>query len=507
MKKTCFFFKKLGFMCTLFALLSMVMYTPVMANSPRRDIRVESYIYNRVGRPDDALGPVHAPLPYRFYRSVSARDMGLESLSHINDFKYHDGQFFITQGNTLIITDDNFYAHTILNSIIYEGVSQTFTTIEGVFVTHTGEIYLAEPAAGRLIHLDADLNLVRILGHPEGLLIPGDLPYQPQQVAVDQNGRIFVISGNVLEGLVEINPDGTFNRFFGQIEVTFTAAELFWRQLQTRAQRQRSLLWLPTTFTNLTIDHNGFVFATLSDGQLGESVRQLNARGGNLLRRPDNTPVVGDMDFITFGWGMPLGPSTISQVEVTEFGVYYVFDRTRNRVFAYDIDGHLLFAFGGSGSREGLTQNVVGMALSGDWIVLADRQTHTLEVFERTSYGHAIITAARHQYHANYMAAAEYWRQVLDYNPYFQYANLGIGRALYRNGYFREAQQYFLRAQNVPYYSRAFQQVRADFLEANFNAIGIGIGVIIVLYICVKIAKRFQLVSRFKNKRGEVVYD
>ncbi|MCL1788311.1 MAG: hypothetical protein FWG38_10040, partial [Defluviitaleaceae bacterium] len=378
-----------------------------------------------------------------------------------------------------------------------------FSNIEGLFITRTGEIYLTQPFDAQLIHMDAELNLIRFLGHPEGLLIPAGLSYQPQQVAVDENGRIYVISGNVLEGLVEINPDGTFNRFFGVINVTFSATELFWRNLQTTAQRARVQLWLPTTFTNLTIDQYGFIYATISDGDLGESVRKLNARGGNILRRPDyGTPSIGDIDFNLFGFGLPVGPSMISQVEVTDFGVYYVFDRTRNRIFAYDTDGHLLFAFGGRGEREGLTQNVVGMTLSENLILLADRANNSIEMFERTQYGAYVLEAARLQYNADYRGAADYWRRVLALNPYFQYANLGVGRALYRSGNFEEAQEYFRRAQNAAYFSRAFQQTRAEMLARNFTAIGVGIGVIIALLILKSVLKKIRQFRR--QRRGAV---
>jgi len=476
----------------IFALVCIIVFlspAPVFAGSPMRNTRVPSYIYNRFVAGEDGFLSVHAPLPYRFYRSVNASDMGVPALTHINDLFYRNGLFFITHGSSLIITNRDFVAIHILEGVYVDGVFNSFGILEGIFVTDNGDIYIAEPAAGHVIHLDSDLNLARYLGHPEGLLIPGGLTYQPREVAVDQNGRIFVISTNILEGIVEKNPDGTFNRFFGVINVTFTPMELFWRTIATPAQRARMNLWLPMTFTNITIDNNGFVYAVLSDGTLGESVRRLNARGENILRRPDNFGV-GDVVFNSFGIGIPVGPSIISDVDVTDFGVYYVYDRTRNRVFAYDNDGNLLFAFGGIGEREGLTQNIVGFVIADNLVVKADRQTQSFEVFERTSYGQYIIDASYHQYHANYMLAAENWRRVLEYNPYFQYANLGVGRALYRNGYFAEAQEYFLRAQSPLYYSRAFRETRTELLENNMIFIFVGLLAVVVFNITIKVIKR-----------------
>jgi len=481
-------------------MLALVLLAAPVSANPRQNVGIESYTYNLIG--PGTFFAVPAPLPYRYSRSLYAGDLGVESLMHINEITYSNEQFFITNGSSIVVLDYNFNLIAEITGFYHDDVFEAFTTLDGIFVTHdTGEIYVAEPGAERVVHLDKEFNLIRTLGRPYGIPLSETFPWQPVKVAVDQNGRIYVIANNVFEGIVEINPDGTFNRYFGVVNVTYTVMDLFWRALRTPAQRARMALWLPTAFTNLTIDSDGFVFAVISEGNLDEPVRKLNARGENILRRPSSDHFWGDNhNLMTTSFNTPQGPSILSHVHVTDFGVYYVFDRNRNRVFAYDDDGHMLFAFGGSGTREGLTQIVTGMAVSDTQLVLADRGNRSLEVFDLTVYGHNVLNAVYHQFHADWHSAAQYWRQVLDLNPYFQYAHLGIGRWYYRMGYFEEAIGHFQRAQNVTYFNMAYTRTRGAFFERHFNTIFIGILVFAALIAAYKIAKKNRLFS--KQKRG-----
>jgi len=475
--------------CIIAVLVLIFTATPVMAH-PRQDFGIESYIFNLID--SDEYFPFPAPAPYRYVRSLYARDIGVDSFMHINEIFYSNGRFFITNGASIVVLDDDFNLVAEITGIHYGGSFQDFVTLDGIFVASNGDIYVAEPMAGRIVHLDAEFNLIRTLGRPEGIPMSETLSYQPTKVVVDDNGRIYVISNNVFEGIIELNPDGSFNRYFGVINVRYTVMDLFWRQIRTPAQRMRMALWLPTNFTNLALDPYGFVFATVSDADTDEAVRKLNARGENILRRPTDNHHVGDMEFNTFGLGIPTGPSVITHIHVTDFGVYYILDRTRNRVFAYDEDGHTLFAFGGQGTREGLTRIVTGMAVSENLLVKADRGSQSLEVFALTSYGEDLLAAVRHQYNADWNTAAWYWSRVLDINPHFQYAHLGLGRWFYRNGYFEQAAWHFQRAQNVVYFNMAYTRTRGEFFERNFNIIVIGLAVAISGLIAINIVKKVK---------------
>jgi len=484
----------------IFIALVFVLAVPMsVLGDVQRDRSIpESYVYNHFG--GGFFYPTPAPLPYRFSHSMYAQDIGVDSFLHLNEIEYHNGQFFITNGSSLIITDNNLRAVTILEGIYVEGQWEEFTPLDGIFITDTGEIYIAEPNAGRVLHLDENLNLVRTLGRPEGMAGDENATFRPLKVAVDNHGRIYIIAEGVFEGIVELNPDGTFNRYFGVVDVHPTAWELFRSRFQTNAQRIRTRLWLPNNFSNIAIDPTGFVFATLSDPASDVAVKMLNFQGENILRRPSDDHSVGDMDFNRIGIGIPQGPSIISIVQVTDFGVYYAFDNNRNRVFAYDQDGHNLFAFGGTGTREGTLTTVTGMTLAGNRLVFADRGNRSIEVFERTVYGNLVMAASERQFRHDYMGAAHYWGEVLRLNPFFNYAYVGVGIALYRQGYYDESMIYFQRGQDVEFFSMAYQRVRAGAMYRHFNTIMTVISLLVVAYILHKIIKR--VLSRQKLRSG-----
>jgi len=486
-------------------LIVVVLASPVFAN-PRFDRGVESYIYFRFGATGSFIA-VPAPAPYRWVRSVYAHDLGVDNLIHINEITYHNGRFFMTNGPTIVVTDYDLNMTDLITGVEIDGVFTNFTTLDGIFVcTHTSEVYVAEPGSGRILHFDFDMNLIRVLGFPAGFPVSPDFNYRPLKVATDHHGRIYVIAQDVFEGILELDVDGSFIRYFGVINVRFTVAELFWRQFRSAEQRARMSLALPTSFVNLTAAPDGFIFATETEGATDQSVRKLNSRGENILRMPSDEHHVGDlvMEGFFIEPGVPMGPSIISHIHVTDFGVYYALDRNRNRVFAYDEDGHLLFAFGGSGTREGFTQNAVGMAVSDNHLIIADRGSRTLEIFELTSYGSDLLTAARLQHHADWEGAVTYWRRVLDLNPHFQYAHLGIGRWYYRNGYFHEAVHHFQRAQNVEYYNRAFTHIRREFFDRNFTYIVIAIFGAAAIYASYKIVRKVRA-NRKVVREGQTV--
>lgn len=83
--------------------------------------------------------------------------------------------------------------------------------------------------------------------------------YKPKRIAVDSVGRMYVLVNNCYEGFAELDPEGNFNRYVGATPVTVSLIDRFWRSIQTAAQQARSSLWLPTTYSDLAIDAEGFL--------------------------------------------------------------------------------------------------------------------------------------------------------------------------------------------------------------------------------------------------------
>lgn len=465
---------------------AIVLALSLSAATEARASDIISYTYNKVGV--NIYAPYASPNPYNYKRRVTAEDLGVPSLVDLTGLFVSEDYIFISSGAMIIITDHDFNTRRVITSVVIDGVETALTAIDGLFVTKSGELYACETGRNRVLHFDSDFNIKRVLGRPEGILLSESVVWQPKKIAVDNAGRIYIIAGNVYEGIVEINPDGSFNRYFGKVDVTYTPAELFWRSIQSRRQRTASKKWLPVNFTNLAVDPDDFIFATVGGEKENEPIRKLNAKGVNILRAPITLTGTlfpgGDIYYASIGQETPTGMSRITAIDVSDYGVYITLDTNRNRVFAYDDDGYLLYAFGAWGNTKGAFRNPVDIKFLGETgLIVADRGNRSIEVYELSDYGAAIHTAARLGYNSDYKAANEYWRKALDYNQNFLYAYVGIGKELYRDGDYKGAMEAFKMGQEPDYYSDAYKEVRKAVISDNFNIIVIVILLIAALYL------------------------
>jgi hypothetical protein len=456
-------------------------------------VYADSYVYS-FGGGNSIIYPNPSLLPYRHSKSYTANDLGGTDFAKLTGLAINGDNVFITSGGELIITDTEFNAQTVITSITEDGEEQELTDLAGIWAARNGKLYVCEPQRNRILLFNESFEFERAFYEPEGIVLPGNLAYAPTKVAVDSVGRMYVVASNIYEGIIETDADGGFSRYFGQVKVVYTVMDLFWRAIQSAAQRATSMTWLPVNFNNLTIDSDGFVLATVAGENEEEPIRKLNSKGTNILRYPKEPdfPPMGDMWINNFSVNVPAGPSNLTAIDSTDYGVYYVFDSKRSHVFAYDEDGYLLFVFGGSGMGKGYFQNVSDMRIMDDTLVFLDRGSLSVEVFEITDYGRALLSASKYQHESNYDAAAVEWEKVIDYNPHFQYAYVGVGKALYHNGRPDLAEEYFKTGRSVDYFSMAFQKNRQSFFTNNFTWIFIGVGLLVLAYLTYKAVKRWK---------------
>ena len=130
--------------------------------------------------------------------------------------------------------------------------------------------------------------------------------------------------------------------------------------------------------------------------------------------------------------------------------------------------------------------------LGDDKLLVLDRGNMSIEVLELNDYGRSIHNAVKYQAESDYRAAAEEWKKVIDYNPMFQYAYVGIGKALYRDGNYELAQQYFRLGQDVDYYSEAYKKTRQEFISDNFGIFVLVIAVLVIISTAIKYIRRIS---------------
>ncbi len=426
-------------------------------------------------------GQQAVPPAYTLEASLTAGALGLPALDGLADLFVAGDAVYALCASRLIVLDDDLSVRRVVESFDNGGTEEKLADCAGIFVTNAGDYYITQPEQARILHFEADGSLRRVLARPEIVGFEA-IAYRPTKLAVDSAGRIFVVAKGMYEGIVELRPDGAFSRFFGVNKVLFTVVDMLWRMVATEAQRSRMSLWLPTDFTNLAIDSDGFVFATVQGSENERAVMRLNAKGENILKMPaDLVYPMGDENYPFSGAGIPVGRSEFIAVDTNGIGMFIALDSKRARVFAYNEDGRLLFVFGGLGDRQGLFRNPVDAVFLGDRIVVIDRLAQSIDVFAPTKYGGALLRAVEAQHHFDYETADTRWREALDYNPNLTIAYAGIGRSLLRQKRYEEAMEYLRAGQDRTYYTKAFEKVRNATIRAWFVPGALGLAGLCVL--------------------------
>lgn len=422
-----------------------------------------NYIYS----PNNDTLP--SPPAYTLSRSLTARDYpDAGALDGLADAYVTADEIYVLCAARLLILDHQMNLKRLITSYADEtGAETALAGCTGVTVTKNGDYYVTQAEAGRILNFSAEHKLLRTLGRPD---IVGfeNVKYRPTKMAVDNAGRLYVISKGMYEGILELNADGTFTRFFGVNNIRFTPWQLIWRVFATAEQRARQSLWLPSDFTNLCIDQDGFMFATLLS-QDDFTIKRLNAKDENIIKVPDEKAYpLGDLWTNESGYGIPTGSSQFIAVDANDYGAYICLDATRSRVFAYNEDHNLLFAFGGPGDREGYFRSPVDLSFVGDDILVLDALGQSLELFSPTLYGRALMNAVKHQYLYEYETASQYWLEALSYNHNLTLAYSGVGRKLLREGEYERALEYLKMGDDRVYYDKAYEKVRNQTMRTYF---------------------------------------
>lgn len=439
----------------------------------------ETYSYDIWGK------VVAAPAAYELEKTVYASELGVSGFATASGVFYRNDKVYIILNGTVVITDKEFETvKTITEYTREDGTQSTVNTPSGIYVTEDEHIYICEPDKGEIIEFDQNGQYVRALGDPHCIGL--NTSYKPKKLVVDSVGRIYVLIQNCYEGFAELDPEGNFNRYVGATEVTYSLVDLFWRSIATEEQLSRSGLWLPTAYSDLAIDKDGFIFASVADATEKNPVRKLNSSGEDILSTGEFvTPPMGDYEN---GSSM----SNLNAIAVADDGRFAVMDTNYSRIFVYSSDGYLMYELGGSGNGEGLLSSPVAFCFMDDKILIVDAVYQSIEIFAPTTYGGLINAGLDAQSRYDYEEAAGYWQQVLDINNNFYYANLGLGKYQLRVGEYEAAKENFHLGGDRDYYSNAYRQVSSAWMNRNFGLIVGIIVAVIVLMVAWKIYRKFR---------------
>jgi tetratricopeptide (TPR) repeat protein len=424
-----------------------------------------SYTYNYWGK------AVPAPLAYLPTDVIDGQRLGVGSLNVPRDIEGSPSNrvYVLDSGNNrLLCFDESWNLVYTVTEFLNDGKSDGFRNPTGMCVTEEEHVYVADQGKARLIELDENGMFVREIGPPQSNLegvIPDGFRYLPADVAVDQAGRIYVVSVNTFDGLVRFNSAGVFEGFVGAPRVTPTLVDLFWYNFATKAQKERMALFLPTEFSSIHIDSRGFVYVTVAGRVEDESIKRLNPSGSDILARKGFFPPSGDLDKDL------RRNQRFVDVLPREYGIYSVLESHTGRIFTYDSGGHLLYVFGGTGSRTGTFSSTPrAMTSLGDRLLVLENNGR-ITVFRPTEYATSIHQSIEYYEKGDFVRSTESLERVLMLNANYDQAYSGIGRALFRAGDTVKAMAYFQLGYDVTGYSKAYEVYRQDFVEEHFGII------------------------------------
>jgi hypothetical protein len=432
---------------------------------------------------------------------VDSEYMG-ESISDPRDLTVDDdGNVYLVDGSgAKVVVLDKYYKvkFTITDFVNDQGVPDTFTNPSGVFASDS-HIYVCDTDNNRIVMFDKTGEFEKVVPQPESDLFDSDSIYKPIAVAVDTYGRLFVVSSTTYEGVIVMGDNGDFYGFIGAQKVsTGSTFSKIWEMFRSEEQKKYDEENISGEYNNITIDKDNFVYVTTStiDEDAQQSaitskstssdyapVKKLNASGSDVMRRNGFYPPSGEVDVSTSDTDDIVGASTIVDVAVGPEGTWSIIDEKRSKVFTYDNDGNLLFAFGDKGAQVGNIDSLTAITYHDDKILLLDKTNLSFTVYRRTEYGDILINAIADQNNLENINAAEGWAEILKRNNNFDLAYIGIGKSLYRNGNYAEALDYFVSAKDLSDYSSSFQKLRKDWANKYFILmIVIVVAVIVAVY-------------------------
>jgi len=396
------------------------------------------------------------------------------SVSGFDDVRHGNGKLLIidSREGRLNILDENFefvasvrLLRTAENRIALDvhGRQIILTNPEGVFFhAQTNEIYIADTGEQRILVLDGDeYYLKRVIGRPDDMT--GVTDFSPSKIVVDRVGRIYAVVQSGFEGIIELNSDGSFSRYFGVNKPKVNLLEHFWRMFATNEQRARMSRIFAPTFNNIDIDGEGFIYATTHDANSQYKVFRFNAKGENILLQEEDSPIEGD-----FSFGSNKIDNQFTAITINNYGVYAVLDKAMGRIFMYNFFGELMNIVNIPSPVKGGFTAPTGITWFGDYLVATDSQLRRAFVYSMTDFGKSAFNAARHYYKGEWEDSARLLEEALRLNANFDLAYSGIGKYHLMQGDYEKAMYFLKLGQNRQYYSKAFNHYRNQWVNDNF---------------------------------------
>ncbi len=318
----------------------------------------------------------------------------------------------------------------------------------GVYVDNDGSIYVADRGGNKAYKLDASGVIIQEFTKPSSPLFGNDA-FQPKKIVTDSSDNVYILN-NGSRGLAQFTQDNEFLGYFGTNSIQPSLRTILQFMFFTKEQRSNLYLLSPAEISNVAIDNRGLIH-TVTLGEDSTGVKRLNINGQNLLGEVYNLPDLQD-------------------VYVGPIGNIYTISKS-GYIYEYDIEGNLLFAFGGqdeSNQIQGLFNVPSAIAVDNSYnIYVLDGSANELQIFTPTDFADMVHYALYLYQDGRYIESRDPWLEVLKMNDMFDLAHKGLGNAYYSLGEYDLAMQEYEKAMDRDGYSDAFWEVRNAYLIEN----------------------------------------
>jgi len=450
---------------------------------------------------------VPSPKPYVFERSFEF--LGLDGPQ---DLFYHraTGTLWIadTGKNRILQIDTQGRLLRAIDRIVggsEEEVRQlggrNFRNPEGLFVNAAGEIFVADTGNKRIVYLNADGTLKRILPEPRNALLGEDFDYRPTKVVQDQRSYLYVVNRSDYRGMLLLDPQGAFRGFFAPNDVGFSLRRVLIRMFATEAQREKLSKELPPPHSNVFITETGYVYSSTTYAPSNQ-IKKLNGVGTDVLNRA----AVGSMryGFALPRGGRPVNPSFVD-LTVNAQGIISTIDSANGVIYQYDDERNLLTMFGGKGEENGKFGFPSSIETDPEGLLyILDKDRNNIQVFRPTYFAQLVHQASQLYVEGHYDLAEGPWREALSINTNYNLAHSGIGKAFDKLGRWEEALVEYRFGQNRDGYSAVFAKLRHEWMRDHFVlAVLIFAGGLVGIFLLVRLMR--YLLNRPHEKSGPIV--
>jgi DNA-binding beta-propeller fold protein YncE/uncharacterized membrane protein (GlpM family) len=347
-----------------------------------------------------------------------------------------------------------------------EGPGQ-LSSPEGVYVTPDYDIYVADSGNQRIAVFSREGRFQREYPKPDTALL-GTERFIPVKLVVDRRGVMYVQLNASYQGLVRLNGKGEFMGYFGANKADQSMLNRLKQLLLNKEQLAKEKGALPKPITNVALDEDGFLYTATAGSEGKGAIRKLNAGGVDAFK---NKTLVGGQGIV--------------DLAVDPDGFLYSVDLDSGRIHLYDRSAQALFAFGfvdKETQQYGILGYPTAIGIDTDrnvWI--ADSGTNTVHKYVRTTFGSSVLQALALYADGRYEESKPYWEDIYARNDMYNETFQGLGKVYLHEGKDREALEFMQAALDTEGYSKAFWQIRLEWLQRHFISLVCWLAAAVVL--------------------------